>query len=91
LDELSVQNVSERMAKLALDSDTIGVVSTEHPSVAATIEKLSEKGIKVLALISQLTAKCSIGYVGLDAWKVGRTAGWALDNICKKPGKIGIL
>lgn len=91
LDELSVQNVSEGMEKLARDSDAIGVVSTEHPLVSSTIERLSEKGIKVFALISQLTARCSVGYVGLDAWKVGRTAGWALDNICKKPGKVGIL
>ena len=91
LDELSVQNVSEGMEKLAQSSDVIGVVSTEHPLVSATIERLSEKGIKVFALISQLTARCSVGYVGLDAWKVGRTAGWAFDNICKRPGKIGIL
>jgi LacI family transcriptional regulator len=79
------------MEKLAENSDVIGVVSTEHPLVSATIERLSEKGIKVFALVSQLTARCSVGYVGLDAWKVGRTAGWAFDNICKRPGKIGIL
>ncbi len=91
LDELSAQNVSDGLEKLALTSDIIGVVSTEHPVVSATMEKLSEKGIKVFALISQLTARCSVGYVGLDAWKVGRTAGWAFANICKQPGKIGIL
>ena len=77
------------MAKLALDSDTIGVVSTAHPSVAATIDKLSEKGIHVLALISQRTAKCRLGYVRLAAWKLGRTARWALDNSCRKHGKLG--
>ncbi len=91
LEELSPQNVSEGMEKLAQSSDIIGVVSTEHPLVSATIEKLSEKGIKAFALISQLSARCSVGYVGLDAWKVGRTAGWAFDKLCKGPGKIGIL
>lgn len=30
-------------------------------------------------------------YVGLDTWKVGRTAAWTFANICKTPGKIGIL
>ena len=30
-------------------------------------------------------------YVGLDKWKVGRTAAWAIANICKAPGKLGIL
>jgi LacI family transcriptional regulator len=91
LDELSAQNVSDAMEKLGQSSDAVGVVSTEHPLVSATIERLSEQGVKVFALISQLTARCSVGYVGLDAWKVGRTAGWAFANICKQPGKIGIL
>jgi LacI family transcriptional regulator len=27
----------------------------------------------------------------LDNWKVGRTSAWAFHNICKQPGKIGIL
>src|SRR6185295_933998 len=54
-------------------------------------EALAERRIKTFALISQLTARCNVGYVGLDAWKVGRTSGWAFDNICKTPGKIAIL
>jgi len=91
LEELSAQKVSDGLIELAKDADLIGVVSIEHPLVAATIEGLNEEGIKVFALISQLTARCSVGYVGLDAWKVGRTAGWAFDSICKQPGKIGIL
>ena len=32
-----------------------------------------------------------MSYVGLDNWKVGRTSAWAFANICKAPGKIGIL
>ena len=91
LDELSPQNVSDGLHKLAETSDVIGVVAVEHPIVSAAIEALAEKNIKTFALISQLTARCNVGYVGLDAWKVGRTAGWAFDNICKTPGKIGIL
>ena len=91
LDELSPQNVSDGLNSLARTSDVLGVVAAEHPIVAATIEALAEKNIKTFALISQLTARCNVGYVGLDAWKVGRTAGWAFDNICKGPGKIAVL
>jgi LacI family transcriptional regulator len=91
LDELSPQNVSDELNKLAANADIIGVVSTEHPLVAQTIEDLSARGIKCFAIISELTAQCNVGFVGIDAWKVGRTAGWAFDNLCKAPGKIGIL
>ena len=78
LEELSAQNVSDSLESLAMDSDVVGVVSIEHPLVAATIERLNERGIKVFALISQLTARCVVGYVGLDAWKVGRNSGLGL-------------
>ena len=91
LDELSPQNVADGLNRLAENADVLGVVAAEHPIVSATIESLAEKKIKTFALVSQLTARCNVGYVGLDAWKVGRISGWAFDNICKAPGKIGIL
>ena len=91
LDELTPQNVSSGMLRLAETSDVIGVVAPEHPIVAETIEQLAARGIKTFALISQLTARCDVGFVGLDFWKVGRTAGWAINNICAKPGKIALL
>jgi LacI family transcriptional regulator len=91
LDELSPQSVSDGLNGLARTSDVLGVVAAEHPIVSETIEALAGKEIKTFALISQLTARCNVGYVGLDAWKVGRTAGWAFDNICAAPGKIGVL
>jgi LacI family transcriptional regulator len=77
LDELTPQNVSDGLLRLAETSDVLGVVAPEHPIVAAAIEQLAAKNIKTFALISQLTARCNVG--------------WAFDNLCKAPGKIGIL
>jgi LacI family transcriptional regulator len=91
LDEITPQNVADGMNRLANTCEVLGVVAPEHPIVAGAIEQLAEKNIKTFALVSQLSARCNVGYVGLDAWKVGRMAGWAFDNICRLPGKIGIL
>jgi LacI family transcriptional regulator len=90
-DELASQNVVDGIMRLAETSDVLGVVAPEHPDVSTTLERLSERGIKTFAIITQLTARCDVGYVGLDMWKVGRVAGWAFDNICKRPGKLAIL
>jgi LacI family transcriptional regulator len=91
-EEHSPQNVSENIERLAQKSDVIGVVAPEHPTISAAIERLALKGKKVFGLISPLTARCGVGYVGLDGWKVGRTAGWAFDNLCRNnAAKIGIL
>ena len=45
----------------------------------------------VFALISQISATGQVHYVGLDNWKVGRTAAWVFEHVCKAPGKLGIL
>ncbi len=91
IDELSPQNVADGLKRLAPTSDLLGVVSTEHPTVAAAIEELSARNIRTFAILSELTARCNVGYVGFDNWKVGRTAGWAFASMCKNPGKVGIL
>lgn len=91
LDELSPQNVSDGLQRLAESSDIVGAVSTEHPIVAAAIEQLAARNIKTFALISQLTARCNVGYVGIDHWKVGRNAAWAIDQLCRSNGKVGVL
>jgi LacI family transcriptional regulator len=47
--------------------------------------------VPVVALISQLAATGCVSYVGPDNWKAGRTAAWAIANLSKTPGKVGIL
>lgn len=91
LEDLSPQNVATQMIDLAENCDAIAVVAAVHPLVTQAIETLQERGIPVFAIISQLEAAGQVHYIGLDGWKVGRTAGWACEHLCKEPGKLGIL
>jgi LacI family transcriptional regulator len=86
LEDLSPQNTAERALVLAEECDAICITTAVHP-----VAEIQAEGIPVFALISQLAATGQIHYIGLDNWKVGRTAAWAFDHICKAPGKIGIL
>jgi LacI family transcriptional regulator len=47
--------------------------------------------VPVVAVISDLTAPSRAGYVGLDNWKVGATAAWAISKLSKKPGKVAVF
>ena len=49
------------------------------------------RGVPVFALISDLSAPALAGYVGLDNWKVGRTAAWAISQFVQAPGQVGIF
>lgn len=90
-EDLSPQFISSQLLALGESCDAVAVVSAVHPLVTQAIDTLEERKIPVFALISQLSATGSVNYVGLDNWKVGRTSAWAFHNICKSPGKIGIL
>ena len=91
LDDLAPDSVAQRIARLARSVHAIGIVAAEHPHVAEAIDQAQERGVPVIGLISELTARSRVGYVGLDNWKVGRTAAWAIVNLCKAPGKVGIV
>jgi LacI family transcriptional regulator len=91
LEELAPQNIADRIKSLGTACDAIGVVAAVHPLVAQAVDSLQDNNVPVFALISQLSAVGQINYVGLDNWKVGRTAAWAFEHICKSPGKLAIL
>ena len=91
LEELSPQTTADRMRALSDGCDAIGVTAAVHPLVTQAIEDVEANGVKVFALIAQLSATGAVHYVGLDNWKVGRTAAWAFHHCCKGPGKLGIL
>lgn len=91
LEDLTPQNIAARALDLAQDCRAICLTSAVHPVVTETLERIQAQGIPVFALISQISVTGQMSYIGLDNWKVGRTSAWTFANICKTPGKIGIL
>ncbi|MBO6727804.1 MAG: LacI family DNA-binding transcriptional regulator [Rhizobiaceae bacterium] len=90
-DDLAPEAVAAQISALGRTSDVIGVMTARHSLISRAIEEQRERGVPTFGMISEITADCSVGYIGVDNWKVGRTAAWAFSNICRKPGKIGII
>lgn len=91
LDDLSPERVAERLIVLGQKCDSVALVASQHPIVADAIDTVLSDEVPVTALIAPLSARGNINFVGLDNWKVGRTAAWAFANIVRDPGKVGIL
>ena len=91
LEDMSPQNTAARALALGDECDSICITAAVHPVVTQAVETLQARGLPVFAFIAQLSAAGLVHYVGLDNWKVGRTSAWAIENIHKQPGKIGIL
>lgn len=91
LEDLSPQNTADRALALAKDCQALCIVAAVHPIVTEAVTQMQARGVHVFALVGQLSATGQVPYIGLDNWKVGRTAAWTFANVCKEPGKIGIL
>ncbi|NBZ89826.1 LacI family DNA-binding transcriptional regulator [Stagnihabitans tardus] len=91
MDDLSPEAVSARMLEMGESVQALAVVSAEHARISHAIETLSARGVPCFGLISELTSTCPTGYIGLDNWRVGRTAAWAITGLCRNPGRVGML
>lgn len=90
-EDLSPQSISASLLAMGQECQAVAVVASVHPLVSQAVDTLQQEGVPVFALISQLSATGAVSYVGRDNWKAGRTAAWAIANICKSAGKVGIL
>lgn len=90
-EDLSPQFLASQLLELAETCQAVAVVAAVHPLISQAVDALEQRNVPVVALISQLAATGSISYVGPDNWKAGRTAAWAVANLSKAPGKVGIL
>ena len=91
LEDLSPEKIASHIVSLGERCEAIAIVAPQHPLVADAIDAVIQRGVPVAALIGPLTARGNVSFVGIDNWKVGRTAAWAFDKMVRVPGKIGIL
>lgn len=91
LETLTPDHIAERLLAMAGACEAVALVAAEHPILTAAIDQAIDRGVPVIGLIAPLSARGNVGYVGLDGVKVGRTAAWAFDRMCRHRGEIGIL
>lgn len=91
MNDISPDAVAETILSHAQDADALAVVAADHPLIRDAIERVVADGTPVIAMIAPINANCTVGFVGLDNYKVGRTAGWAFDKMCRTRGEIGVL
>ena len=91
MEDFTPRVMASTLLALAGKSDGVGLVAADHPVISQAIADLAAHGTPTLALLTNLTAPACRGYVGMDFWKIGRVAGWAIAHLCKEPGKVGVV
>lgn len=91
LEDLTPEKVARHMVSIGKRCEALAIVAPQHPLVADAIDTVLDTGVPIVSLIGPLTAQGNVSFVGLDNWKVGRTAAWAFDKMVREPGEIGVL
>lgn len=87
-DDLSPEAVAANLLQLGESVDAVAVVTADHPLVSQAIDELRNKGVPVVAYVTDLSAASRAGFVGTDNWKAGRTAAWFLSQTARRAGSI---
>jgi LacI family transcriptional regulator len=86
--DLLPESTADQIRDMGQRCDAISLVAPEHPTIVDAINEVTSNNVPVIALISPILSNGNVGYVGLDNWKVGRTAAWAFDRLTRRSGKI---
>ena len=72
--------------------DGVAVVAPTFPEVRAAIDRLQDRGVPVVTLVSDHTSSSRQHFVGIDNIAAGKTAGRLLGRFLpKNPAKIGVI
>lgn len=91
MDAVEPAAIAQQLLELGREVDALAVVAVDHPHVTAAIEVLHAAGKPVFTLLSDLSAPLRTGFVGVDPRKSGRTAGWAVSRLAKRPGPVAVF
>nr|WP_254437859.1 LacI family DNA-binding transcriptional regulator [Ruegeria arenilitoris] len=75
----------------SLDIDGVAVFGPETPSVRDAVRRLKDKGVPVVALVSDLPSSERDHFVGIDNVSAGRTAGQLMGRFVHREGKVLVL
>lgn len=91
VDLLTPENIADRLAALGKACDAVAIIAGDHPLIGQTIADLRARGKPVVTYITDLSAPDRAGYVGLDNWKLGRTAAWFIAQTTHAPGRVAVF
>jgi len=93
LEGLSASDLADKLLEVGQNTDGIAFVALDHPLIRAAIETLSNAGVGVVSLVSDISRSKRLGYVGLDNRAAGRTAALLMGRFLanRESGKVALF
>jgi len=92
VDGLSPEALVRAIEKTALHTNGVGLVTIDHPITRNAIRQLSEAGVRVITIASDVLSTPRSAYVGVDNRVAGRTAGLVMGRMAgAATGALGLF
>lgn len=83
--------LARSLLRLGAQCDGIAFMALEHPVVREAVDRLHQRGVPVVTLISDLSHSRRAAYVGLDNRAAGRTAAWLIGRLIGRAAKVAMI
>jgi LacI family transcriptional regulator len=86
-------SLARALAELEGEAHGVGIIALDHPTVREAVRRLSEVGVKVVTLASDILHVPRVAYVGIDNRAAGRLAGYVLGRFlgASEPWKVALF
>lgn len=92
LDGIGPDSLLPALEKISLSTSGVGIVTIDHPKTRHAIRELSEAGVRVVTIASDVPSTPRAAYVGVDNLVAGRTAALLMGRLsCTAGGTIGLF
>ncbi|MCB1377817.1 MAG: LacI family DNA-binding transcriptional regulator [Alphaproteobacteria bacterium] len=91
-DVFNAETLARTLDQIGSIYDGAAVVALDHSRVREAINALSDRGVAVVTLVSDVPSSRRIHYVGIDNSAAGRTAATLMGRYFGgRPGKVGLI
>jgi LacI family transcriptional regulator len=91
-DVFSAETLTGTLDQIGSIYDGVAVVALDHPKVREAINALTERGVAVVTLVSDVPNSKRLHYVGIDNSSAGRTAATLMGRyLAGRGGKVGLI
>jgi len=84
VDGLSPEALLRALESVALKTSGVGIIAVDHPKTRNAIRLLTETGMRVVTIASDVPTSPRSAYVGVDNRSAGRTAGLVMGRMIRQ-------
>ncbi|OCJ14453.1 LacI family transcriptional regulator [Rhizobium sp. AC44/96] len=92
LQDISPNEMLNAIEKISLRTSAVGVIAPDHPKTRNAMRELSEAGVRLVTIASDIPSVPRASYIGIDNRVAGRTAALLMGRLsAHRKGKVALF